>query len=101
MVGPDDALGQLGPGIGVLVRAAGAAEDGDRTGTAGVDGVADSIGGGGDGLRPRHLDELVAAVTRLAHERRAEAVLAVHRLEVEAAAVAHPSPVDGVVVDAL
>ena len=38
---------------------------------------------------------------RIAQERAAEAVLAVHGLEVEAALVAQPAPVDRVVVDAL
>ena len=39
-VGADDALGQLGPGVGGLVGQAGAADEGHRAGAAGV------LGGG-------------------------------------------------------
>ncbi len=75
----------------VLVRAAGTAEDGDCA--AGPHLARDRIERGG----PRGGREPAVP----AHERRVETVLGVHRLEVEAAAVAHPAPVDGVAVDAL
>ena len=93
VVGADDALGELGPGVGVLVGEVGPAEDGDAARLGGLDrggrlGEGDAPGGGG---------ERVA----LADERGTEAVVAVDRLEPEAALVAEPAPVHRVDVDAL
>ena len=61
-VGADDALGQLGPGVGRLVGEAGAADDGHRPAAARLGGGADAGGGRGEGLAPadRHQLALLA-----------------------------------------
>ena len=90
--------GQRGPGVRALVGAAGAAEDGHRTGAVALaTALLMSRGGLGERRGPRGLDELVA----LAHLRAAHPVGGVGRLEPEAALVAQPAPVDRVAVDAL
>ena len=97
--GADRPPGQLGPGEGVLVRAAGAADDGDRrraaVGERGLDAApaaASMAADHDDG------DQLVA----LADQRRASSRSGeFDRLEAEAALVAQPAPVDRVAVDAL
>ena len=53
VVGADDALGQLGPGVGALVGEPGAAEHGDLVGGGG----SERVGGRRQRLAPGHLDE--------------------------------------------
>ena len=94
VVGADDALGELGPGVGVFVGEPGAAEHARPRRVGAV------------GARPHGLRQRVGpTATRrgrrpCADERCAEAVGAVDRLEAEAALVAEPAPVDRVDVDA-
>ena len=57
-VGADDALGQLGPGVGGLVGQAGAADERHRAGAAGTLGGGDARRGGGQGLAPADRDQL-------------------------------------------
>ncbi len=57
-VGADDALGQLGPGVGGLVGQAGAPQQRHGAGPAGLRGGAQAGGGGGQGLAPAHRDQL-------------------------------------------
>ena len=94
VVGAEHALGQLGPRVGVLVGEPGAAEHGRPRPC--LERARGSLGRGVEGLAHDGLDQLVA----LAHQRRADAVVAVDGLEVEAALVAQPALVDRVDVDA-
>ena len=93
VVGADDALGQLRPGVGRFVGEASPAEHRHRGGV----GAPDRVRGRADGLGPRRGDEL----TVLAHERLGQALVGFDGLEVEATLVAQPTPVDGIDVDAL
>ena len=100
VVGADDALGQLGPGVGVLVGEPGAAEDGrpssapPRSRPRWMASAA-----GAQGRRPRGTSTQPVARRAPAGVPRRSALLT--RLEVEAALVAQPAPVDGVDVDAV
>ena len=91
-----EGVGEPGPGEGVLVGAARAAEHGDAGRSAGPEGVGDELRRRGHGDVPRHRGQPALA----AHERRAEAVVGAHGLEVEPAPIAHPAPVDRIGVDA-
>ena len=62
----DDVVGQPGPGVRVLVGAAGAAEHGDRAGAAGGLAPRDQLGGASQRRVPRRRLQLVAD----AHQRR-------------------------------
>ncbi len=97
VVGADDAFGELGPGVGGLVGEPGAAEDCYRLGAAAVERLADGASGPAEGVAPRGRGELVAP----SGQGRVETVGAVDGLEVEAALVAEPAPVDRVDVDSL
>ncbi len=97
VVGADDALGQLGPGVGGLVGEPGATDHADAGGPAGVERGADGVGGLAERGRPRRAH---VGVT-VAPERLGQPVGRVERLEVEAALVAQPPPVDAVDVDPL
>ena len=96
VVGAEHALGELGPGVGVLVGEPGAAEHarpGRRRGAP-----ASAAAAAVERLAPRRPR---ASASPCADQRRAEAVVAVDRLEAEAALVAEPAPVHRVDVDAL
>ena len=98
VVGPDDALGQLGPGVGGFVGEAGAADDTRRRPgrwSRGRLGWPPRCGPG----RDAHDVRWWASPSR--SERFGETVLGVDGLEVEPALVAEPAPVDVVDVDAL
>ncbi len=91
-----DGVGEAGPGEGVLVRAACPAEQGDAARPARLHGVGDQLGGDVERGVPRRLGQPALA----AHEGRAEPLLRAHGLEVEAPAVAQPTPVHGIGVHA-
>ena len=57
VVGAQHPLGEAGPEVGVLVHAAGPAEDGDPARPVGVEGVAQLGGGRVERLGPRRLDD--------------------------------------------
>ncbi len=143
-VGADDALGELGPGVGGLVGQPGPTDQRHRVGAAGVLGRAEPVRGGGQGLAPADRDQLApladaglhqsavleaTRLARLAQELAAAGpqaddlgrgrrdhvdsfvgqlarqgavvdLVAVDRLEGEAALVAQPAVVDRLGVDA-
>ncbi len=94
--GADDLVGQAGPGEGVLVGAARPADDGDALCAAGGLGLGDERGCGGQRGAPRCRRERVA----LADQRLLHPSVALHRFEVEPAAVAQPAVVHRVAVHA-
>ena len=98
-VAPDHAegVGELGPRVRILVRAASTTEQPDRVRPTGVESLAHERGRDRERTAPGRLDEPGLA----AHQRGREALVGVDRLEVEPAAVAEPSPVDRVGVDTL
>ena len=96
VVRSEDALGQTGPGVRILVRQPRAADDSDRAGPVKVDRPTQTLGSGFEGFAPRDLEKLAA----LAHERGRDAVLGVDGLVPEAALVAQPSVVDSLAVEA-
>ncbi len=96
VVGADDALRQLRPRVRGLVGQARAAEHGDRSRPVAGQRVVDRRRGLAERVGPAHRLELAVAL----HERLPEATIAVDGLEVEAALVAQPAPVDGIDVDA-
>ena len=98
VVGADDALGQLGPGVGGLVGEAGATQHRDGPGALGVQGGGDGAGGGLQGTGPAGRDQLGSLAP---HERLGQAVLGVDGLEPEPALVAQPGPVHRVRVHTL
>ena len=91
VVGAEHALGELGPGVGVLVGESGAADEGDRSGRCGRQ----RRGGGGQRLGPAGGREAGSG----AQQRLAQATLSSHGLAREATLVAEPAPVHGVDVD--
>ena len=93
----DDVVGETRPCVRVLVGAARAAEHGDRAGAAGGLRLGDQFGSASERRVPRRRLQLVVD----AHQRRTQSIVAVDRLEVEAAAIAQPTPVDRIAVDAL
>ena len=96
VVGADDALGQLRPGVGILVGEPGPADHPDRRRSVGVDGGAQCTR-----CRPHRLAPAGGAeFAAVAHEGLTQPVGGVDGLEGEPALVAQPAPVHRVGVDA-
>ncbi len=101
VVGTDDRLRELGPGVLGLVRHASATDDGDTIGV----GVLESLGGLRERHRPGSGHQLIAIVSGrseavASYQRRGHASIGVPRFEVEAFLVGEPTPVHSVAVDA-
>ncbi len=96
VVGAQDDPGQLGPGVGILVGQAGAADHADGAPAMDVSGLLQCGRHRVEGFGPADLDQFVT----LAHEGGGHPLHAAESLPVEAALVAQPALVDRVGVDA-
>jgi hypothetical protein len=97
VVGLEHALGQAGPGVGVLVGAAGAADDGHRRRTSPVDGAGQAGGGGVERFGPARLGPGAVDSPDLGLD---DAIGVVHVVEGEPPLVAQPAVVEGFGIDA-